>query len=131
MHFFHNGLAALASLALAAAAPPGPPGPHGPPHHVPPTLGPGSQGQCAQASKIRSCSGNTAIKADSIGACCLNTWIDPASQTDVGRQSGLILTTQFWDGGASNQTNIEDSWTVSNAWDQIFSRCGTKVMRSR
>ena len=73
--------------------------------------------QCARALTVRSCSGNTGIKGESAGACCLNTWLT-SNQTDTGKQSGLILTTQFWDGGASNETDVPTTWTVHGIWPE-------------
>ncbi|KDN46308.1 ribonuclease T2 [Tilletiaria anomala UBC 951] len=57
-----------------------------------------------------------ALTANSPSACCTNTWIDARNQTDVGQQSGLILSTQFWDGGASGQADLVRSTSIHGLW---------------
>lgn len=68
---------------------------------------------CAAASAQLSCHATYNIPADSPANCCFN-----GALTEGGKQSGLILSTQFWTTNAPESANNgpQDSTTIHGLW---------------
>ncbi|PWZ03790.1 ribonuclease T2 [Testicularia cyperi] len=68
---------------------------------------------CAKASSQFSCNSRTPIPYDSAATCCYN-----GALVEGGKESGLILATQFWTTNAPNKVDNgpADSTTIHGLW---------------